>query len=58
MDKLNYYRQCLREFLTQYASYGSQDQNMETQLIFDTENDHYQYQRSIEFPYFDLVNRN
>jgi hypothetical protein len=41
MDKLNYYRQCLREFLTQYASYGSQDQNMETQLIFDIENDHY-----------------
>jgi len=41
MDKLNYYRQCLREFLTQYANYGSEDQNMETQLIFDTENDHY-----------------
>ncbi|MBE9032671.1 XisI protein [filamentous cyanobacterium LEGE 11480] len=41
MDKLGHYRQCLQAFLTQYAKYGAQTADMETQLIFDTANDHY-----------------
>jgi hypothetical protein len=41
MDKLNHYRKCLQEYLTQYAQYGSQTVGMETQLIFDQVNDHY-----------------
>jgi XisI protein len=41
MDRLNYYRQCLRQFLTDYANARSGEAGMEIQLIFDTEHDHY-----------------
>ena len=41
MDQLNYYRQCLRDLLTRYASYSQKDSEIETQLVFDTEHDRY-----------------
>ncbi|MBW4514131.1 MAG: XisI protein [Timaviella obliquedivisa GSE-PSE-MK23-08B] len=41
MDKLNYYRQCLRKFLTDYASHRLGEPSMETQVVFDQEHDHY-----------------
>lgn len=41
MDKLNYYRQCLRKFLVDYAEHRSEEPNMETQVVFDQEHDHY-----------------
>ena len=42
MDKLTFYRQCVQELLTKYAGYSSSDTNVETELIFDRERDHYQ----------------
>jgi hypothetical protein len=42
MDKLAFYRQCVEDLLTQYASYNSSDSGVETQLIFDRERDRYQ----------------
>lgn len=41
MDRIDYYRQCVKNFLTEYSNYGSQQPDMETQLIFDPVNDHY-----------------
>ena len=41
MDKLNYYRKCLQDLLARYASYSKDEPDIETQLIFDTERDHY-----------------
>lgn len=41
MDRLNYYRQCLQDFLNQYSSYGPKNPNIETQIICDQVNDHY-----------------
>jgi XisI protein len=41
MDRLNDYRKCLQAFLNQYSSYGPKNPEIETQLIFDTVNDHY-----------------
>jgi hypothetical protein len=40
MDRLNHYRQCIRKFLTGYTQYGKES-GIETQLIFDSEHDHY-----------------
>jgi len=41
MNRIDYYRQCVKKFLTEYFNYGFQQPDMETQLIFDTVNDHY-----------------
>jgi hypothetical protein len=41
VDKLVQYRQAIRTLLTDYARYTSDDE-VETQLIFDSEHDHYQ----------------
>jgi hypothetical protein len=41
MDRLDFYRKCLQEFLSNYSSYGSKNPDIETQLIFDTINDRY-----------------
>jgi hypothetical protein len=40
MDKLEKYRQIIQELLQEYGGY-IQDQDVETQLIFDKEKDHY-----------------
>lgn len=40
MEKLTQYRQIVRELLTAHAT--TDDPNIECQLIFDTEHDHYQ----------------
>lgn len=42
MDKLEYYRQCIRQFLTEQSIEESQEPGVECQLIFDGEHDHYQ----------------
>jgi XisI protein len=41
MDRVDFYRKCLQEFLRNYSSYGSKNPEIETQLIFDTVNDRY-----------------
>jgi hypothetical protein len=40
MDRLNHYRQSICQFLNQYAE-AWRGQDIETQLILDTERDHY-----------------
>jgi hypothetical protein len=42
MEKLNQYRQYLRQLLTAQAESDQKETNIECQLVFDTENDHYQ----------------
>lgn len=42
MDKLEYYRQCIRQFLTEQSIEESHEPGVEYQLIFDGEQDHYQ----------------
>ena len=41
MDRLDYYRKCLQEFLSRYSSYGPKNPDILTQVICDTTNDHY-----------------
>ena len=41
MEKLDY-RQLIKEILQEHASYQATDRSVDTQLIFDIENDHYQ----------------
>jgi hypothetical protein len=43
MDKLTKYRDYIQKLLTQYASNDISDNEVEVQLIFDTERDHYQW---------------
>jgi hypothetical protein len=40
MDRLNYYRQCIRNFLNQYSQLWLEE-NIENQVILDSEHDHY-----------------
>ncbi|BAS55263.1 XisI protein [Leptolyngbya boryana NIES-2135] len=42
MERLEEYRQAIRSLLEQYAAEGNQDDQLETQVICDRENDHYQ----------------
>ena len=42
MDKLTQYRQIVQQLLREYAEIGSPDPDVETQIVFDTERDHYQ----------------
>ncbi|MEM9217193.1 MAG: XisI protein [Cyanobacteria bacterium P01_F01_bin.150] len=42
MDKIALYRKYIQELLKKRASIKSANPNIETQLIFDTERDHYQ----------------
>ncbi len=42
MAKLTEYRQKVQDLLTELANYGSSDSEVESQLIFDIERDHYQ----------------
>jgi hypothetical protein len=46
MDKLENYRQILKKTLTDFAvPHTSRPESVETQLLFDTQNDHYQVLR-------------
>ena len=48
MEKVNQYRQILKNVLTEYAldrSGNTQPKEVETQLLFDSQNDHYQVLR-------------
>lgn len=44
MDKLEQYRTYIKQLLTEYGNYcpSYQDGNVDIELIFDTEHDHYQ----------------
>ncbi|MBE8967786.1 XisI protein [Nostoc sp. DSM 114167] len=42
MDKLKKYQEIIQQLLKEYAAISSQDSEVETQLIFDTERHHYQ----------------
>ncbi|MEA5554476.1 XisI protein [Anabaena cylindrica UHCC 0172] len=42
MEKIEQYRQYIQELLTEYAQGSPSDEEVETQLIFDKERDHYQ----------------
>ncbi|HBB35658.1 MAG TPA: XisI protein [Cyanobacteria bacterium UBA8803] len=42
MAKLEQYREIVEELLQEYAAFGSDDLEVETELIFDTTRDHYQ----------------
>lgn len=41
-NKLKIYRAYIQQILKEYASIGKPDDEIDTQLIFDTERDHYQ----------------
>jgi hypothetical protein len=40
MDRLDHYRQCVRNFLNHYSQFW-QESGIENQVIFDSEHDHY-----------------
>jgi XisI protein len=42
MERLEHYRQCIRKLLTEQATLEENNLDIESQLVFDTENDHYQ----------------
>jgi hypothetical protein len=42
MDKLTHYRQAIRQLLTEYAAVPISYGQIETQVMFDVEHDHYQ----------------
>ncbi|BAZ02874.1 fdxN element excision controlling factor protein [Tolypothrix tenuis PCC 7101] len=42
MDRINQYREIVKQLLLSYAEIGSPDPDVETQMLFDTERDHYQ----------------
>lgn len=42
MERLEHYRQCIRKFLTEQVTLENDDLDVECQLIFDPEHDHYQ----------------
>lgn len=43
MDKITKYRDCVIKLLTSYASDDVSDNEVEVQLILDTQRDHYQW---------------
>lgn len=43
MDKITQYRESIKNLLTHYAKDDFYDENIEVQLIFDQEKDHYQW---------------
>ncbi|OUL29663.1 XisI protein [Nostoc sp. RF31YmG] len=42
MDRLAQYREIVKQLLISYAEIGSPDPDVETQIVFDTDHDHYQ----------------
>ncbi|PSF38291.1 XisI protein [Aphanothece hegewaldii CCALA 016] len=43
MDKIAYFRECIQTLLTHYAKDDISTDDVEVQLIFDTQRDHYQW---------------
>lgn len=43
MDKIAKYRECIQNLLTCYAKDDVSTDDVEVQLIFDTQQDHYQW---------------
>ncbi|MBD2492795.1 XisI protein [Nostoc sp. FACHB-280] len=56
MDKIAKYREYIQTLLTHYASDDVSDEQVETQLIFDTERDHYQWM-NVGWQQFDRIYR-
>jgi hypothetical protein len=42
MANINHARSCIQSVLTKYANQRSNQEDVEVQLVFDTNNDHYQ----------------
>ncbi len=42
MDKIDLYRQYIKQILTEHAQISTDNDTVKPQLIFDNENDHYQ----------------
>jgi len=42
MERIEFYRQCIRNLLIKEATLDERNPNVESQLVFDTEHDHYQ----------------
>lgn len=42
MERLEHYRQCIRKLLTEQATLEERNPDIECQLVFDAEHDHYQ----------------
>lgn len=42
MERVEQYRKSIRQVLTSHATFESGNSNIESQLVFDTEHDHYQ----------------
>ena len=45
MDKLEHYRTCIQTLLEKHSQYKSREEDVESQLFFDTVRDHYQLMR-------------
>jgi hypothetical protein len=45
MDKLEHYRSCIQTLLEKHSQYKSCEEDVESQLFFDTVRDHYQLMR-------------
>lgn len=43
MDKIAYFRECIQTLLTDYAKDDISNDEVEVQLIFDTQRNHYQW---------------
>jgi XisI protein len=42
MERVEHYRQCIRKLLTEEAKLDEENSDIECQLLFDAEHDHYQ----------------
>ncbi len=42
MERLEKYRAYIQKAIKEYASFGAPDEDIETQVVFDVNNDHYQ----------------
>jgi hypothetical protein len=45
MDKLEHYRSCIQTLLEKHSQYKSREENVESEIFFDTVRDHYQLMR-------------
>lgn len=45
MDKLTHYRACIEKLLEQHSHYRSDNEDIESELFFDRNRDHYQLMR-------------
>jgi XisI protein len=42
VDRLEHYREAIQKLLEQYSQFKTQDEDIENELFFDTNRDHYQ----------------